>query len=467
MRIASCIAVMLVALGSGAGAQQLPNIRPLGAVVATAKDSVGPAIGVRALPGGRALVNDPSKRQVALLDSTLGVSAVVADSTSATANAYGGRVGGLLAWRGDTTLFIDPQSLSMLAIDPAGKLGRTMSVPRAEDAFGLTGLGGGSAALDPAGRILYRSFPRPTLPARGPDGRIAGPPSFPDSAAVVRVDLATRKLDTVGFVRTPKVSLSMTQDGEGRVRITTKINPLQVVDDWAVLPDGTIALVRGNDFHVDWVAPDGTRRSSAKVPFEWQRLTDENKAAFIDSVKAARERLLASGGGGGGLAGVAAAAGFGPVVFAQSGPPGGGRGNGGGGGGDGGAQGGRARPTPDGGPPTTVRTGAVAAAAGAAGGNGPQIEFVDPSELPDYKPPFFAGSLRVDPDGNLWIRTIPTRQIPGGPVYDVLNAKGELVDRVQVPLNASIAAFGPEGRVYLVVQERPGTKGVLEVARVR
>ena len=95
----------------------------------------------------------------------------------------------------------------------------------------------------------------------------------------------------------------------------------------------------------------------------------------------------------------------------------------------------------------------------------PQVSFVSPSELPDYKPAFFAGAVRADMDGNLWIRTIPTQKIEGGPVYDVVNRKGELVERVQVPAGRTIVGFGPGGAVYLAGRE--GDRFILERARVR
>ena len=41
----------------------------------------------------------------------------------------------------------------------------------------------------------------------------------------------------------------------------------------------------------------------------------------------------------------------------------------------------------------------------------PQMNFVAPSELPDYKPVFLNGFVRADLDGNVWIRTIPTKPI--------------------------------------------------------
>src|SRR5438046_904516 len=114
-----------------------------------------------------------------------------------------------------------------------------------------------------------------------------------------------------------KRNMDMKSDDNVRVTVTMMMNPLPVVDEWAVLSDGSIALVRGRDYHVDWVRPNGTRESSPKIPFEWQRLTDEDKIAFIDSVKAARERMAANapapavpgGAAGGAAGGVAGSAG--------------------------------------------------------------------------------------------------------------------------------------------------------------
>jgi hypothetical protein len=102
----------------------------------------------------------------------------------------------------------------------------------------------------------------------------------------------------------------------------------------------------------------------------------------------------------------------------------------------------------------------------AAGGLSSQINFVAPSELPDYKPAFFGGAARPDRDGNIWIRVLPTTGAPaGGPLYDVVNSTGELVDRVQIPKDRSIIGFGEGGVVYLTTRDAQGVH--LERARTR
>lgn len=426
---------------SASAAQQPPAIRPLGPVVAISTETVGQSVVVRHLKTG-VLVNDVQNRRLILLDANLGNPVIVADTTPATANAYSGRVAGLLAYRGDSSLFVDAASLSMLVIDPAGKLtGRVMSVPRSQDAMFIANAQFGVPAFDSEGRLVYRGMPRFEMRpmTRSANGSpIMEPPDIADTTAVVRINLASRVLDTIGFVKVPKVKMDV-QNNDGRISMRLIMNPLPSIDDWAVLADGSVALVRGRDYHIDWVRPDGSKASSSKMPFDWQRMTEEDKIAFIDSVKAARERLAASAPA--------------PVVPGQQGAAGN---AGGGGGGGGGAPGGGQQIMIFGGGPGGGGPGGAAPGRGGPGaaggpGGGAQVSFVAADELPDYKPPFFAGSVRADADGRLWIRTIPTKAIPGGPVYDVINNQGELIERAQVPSDRTIVGFGAGGVVYLRV----------------
>ncbi|HKN58465.1 MAG TPA: hypothetical protein VJV97_06415 [Gemmatimonadaceae bacterium] len=447
-------------------AQSLPPIRQLGPVTAVSKDSLGAVSAVRHLPNGRVLVNDIIGRRVVMFDSLLSSATVVADTTSATANAYGVRPGGLIAYRGDSTLFVDPASLSMLLIDPNGKITRVMSAPRAQDVGFLVGGPFGSPGFDPSGRLVYRAPPdfRALAPRPGAGG-VPQFPSPPDSAALVRFDLATRKVDTAAFFKTPKFNMNVTRSPDGGVRLVSTTNPLPQGDDWALLPDGTIALVRTKDFHVDWLTTDGKITASPKIPFNWERLTDEGKVAFIDSARIAIEKARASGqfGPGGGQ-----------LVLQGAGEgAGGGRRGAGGAGAGGETRGGSATapaPAPNAQPGTmTVTTGsnttvtAVGPGGAGPGGQLPPLTMISPSELPDYRPAFTPGSTRVDLDGNLWIRT--SQNVDARPVYDIVNRKGELIDRVQLPANRVLAGFGEGGVVYLAV--RDGAIAHLERARAK
>lgn len=416
-----------------AGQAKVP-LRPLPAPTATSTETVRSLAAVRQLASGNVLVNDQAGRRVLLMDSTLQLLAVVADSTSSTASAYGPRPGGLIAYRGDSTLFVDPASLSMLVIDPAGRIARVMAAPRPSDVVFLTGGAAGTPGFDARGRLVYRSFSRPTF---GPGGPASGaPPVLPDSEAIVRFDLATRKLDTAGYYKVYRPKMNVERDSTG-VRMTSYINPLPVVDEWVVMADGSIAIVRGRDYRVDFISADGAMTKGDKVPYAWQRLSDDDKAAYIDSTKAAMTRARAAGGAtGGGNAGFGMGgggpAGGGQMVIRMDGPGAGGPPPGGGGGGP---------QIVMGGPPP--------------GGQLPPLVFVSPSELPDYKPVFGPNSVRADADGRLWIRTIPTTAAAGA-VYEVIDRAGKLVDRVLVPNGSAIVGFGAGGVVYLGMRDAAG-----------
>jgi hypothetical protein len=384
------------------------------------------------------MVNDLTARKVSLLDPTLAHSTVIADSTSATSMAYSSRLGGIIPYHGDTTLFVDPQSNSMLVLDGAGKVVRVMSVPKAQDATFLIGGPFGNPGIDPSGRLVYRTMLRPKFAPPGADGKFAAPMSI-DSAPIIRFDLDARRADTAGYIKVPAPRVSISSS-EGRMQVTMQMNPMSVTDDWALMPDGDIAVVRGADFRVDLLKPDGTVVKGEKIPFDWQRLNDSSKQAIVDSVRKvvedARTRELAIvQGSASATAGSASGATTGGRAVIQmrvgDGPP---------------------------------AAGAPASRSGGTSIEIPPVEFAPLSEMPDYRPAFSAGAARADTDGNLWIRT--STVFNGAPVYDIVNSSGQLVDRVQLPAGRSIAGFGTGGFVYLAV--RDGTVGVrLEKARTK
>jgi hypothetical protein len=424
---------LFIAVAAPLGAQQAPAVRLINAPDASTKAVFGLVAAVRQLPGGRVLVNDVQKRQLLMFDNTLATSTIVADSVSGGANAYGPSGGAIIPYFADSTLFIDPRDLSMFVIDPAGAISRVAAVPRSQDAASLGSNIIGSPALDSKGRIVYRAgFGRMIMGP--PAGGRGGMPTFadpPDSTAIVRVDLTSRKVDTAAYFKIPKTKMNMVQNEKG-MSITSEINPMQLVDDWTVTDDGSIAIIRGRDYHIDWVDADNHITSSAKIAFDWQRLSDEDKVAIIDSsrtaMEAARAKAMAAGGSNP-LAAAMGAAGGGNVVMSF---------NTSGGGGDGVAR--------------------KAGAEGAAGGLAMSpLVFVNPSELPDYRPAVSQGSAKADIDGNVWIRTSATRAgSMAGPIYDVVNRQGALIDRVQIPSGRQIVGFGKGGVVYMMARDDKG-----------
>jgi hypothetical protein len=509
MRILSLFARAALAFGpSLAAAQQQqaapqgptvgPPIRKIATASALSKELLGGINSVVELRDGRVLVNDGTRRRLLAMDTTLTKVEVVLDSLAEVSNTYGTRAGTLIPYRGDSTLFVDPASYAVLVLDPDGRIARVRSIWRPDDAYLYTSPAYGFPATDSRGRIVYRKPARPAPPKVAPPAGVPYIPPEPDSAFIVAIDLDTRKLDTLGAIRIPKSQYSIKQSAAAIYSHTHTLNPLPTTAEWSVLPDGRVAFIRSQDYRIDYFNPDGTWTSSGKLPYEWQHLSDDDKQRLVDSVKNVNQRQFVT---------IYVASmirwvnmynkqypanfklpdGYVPPPglmkdwklppgltlspkYVYGCPPG---------------------VTPTTTTPTTVVRGAagspVAARASGppgpiagtpscipqpvsvAGGNAPppptmrEINVFPASDLPDYRPPLAGGTARADMDGNLWIRTIPAKPAPGGLIYDIVNPKGELVDRIQLPPAYALVGFGREKVVYLSMRDISG----VHLARVR
>lgn len=432
---------------TAAAAQQPPPVRQISHVTAVSRESLAAVTAAVEIAGGRVLVNDITARRVLLYDSLLANPVVVADSDGTTGEAYGNRPGTLLPFRGDSALLVTPASLSMLVLSPQGRVARVMAMPPSGNRGpALIGSIFGTPGFDARGRLVFFAPSSINIQRRAGDtGPMAIEP--PDSAMLVRFDFTTRTLDTIGAIKIPRSRSTMTRDDNGRPRMTMTALPPGTVDDWAVTADGRVAIVRGRDYHVDWLDAAGAWSSTGRMPYGWERLDDDQKTALIDSVAAALQavmdsmpaRMQRAGTGAPDARGPGGPGTGAPMTIIMAGPGDGpARGPGGGGGGGPGG-------------PTTVNMMV------------PTVVRAAPADVPDYRPPFGQGAVRADLDGNLWIRT--AKVIDGRPVYDIVNGEGRLVDRVQLPPFRTIAGFG-RGVVYLGVRDENGVMR-LERARVR
>jgi hypothetical protein len=385
-------------------AQSAPRVRPIGPLIAVSSEQLTSISQTRALPGGRVLLYDIRAQRVVMFDSTLKHMTVVVESTP--------ELGALIRYHGDTTLSANLAQVSLAVIDPAGRIVRTMAIPDPRNMLGFIGGPYGSPGFDARDRLVYAAMPpRPT---------VQPPVALADTAPIIRFDLATRGRDTVAMLHVPPARFAPRTIRAGKDTSTMlwrALDPTPTTDDWAVLSDGTIAVVRGQDYHVDMINANGAVTAGPKIPFTWQRLSTEDKSAIIDSTRnamAAREAAA--------LAARAAA-------LAKA---------------DSTALGGQRR--------VADRIGIIVT-----------FPLVTIDEMPDYRPAFEQGASRADVDGNLWVRT--SKFVDGGAVYDVIDRRGVLVDRVSVPQGRIIAGFGPGGLVYMGVLV--GERAQLEVARVR
>jgi len=159
-----------------------------------------------------------------------------------------------------------------------------------------------------------------------------------------------------------------------------------------------------HDYHIEWTDPDGTHRSSAKMPFDWKALTEADKRAKMDSLRPELERR-------------------------NTVPP-------------------RTMNTPSG--PRSARQ---------------QFEFLPLEKFGDFEQPIQTGAVKPDLDARLWILPNTSLGAKGGLLYDVINRNGEIVERVQFPAGYVLAGFGEHGVLYVVHMN--GRKGTLERTTVK
>jgi hypothetical protein len=512
-------------------------IKALGPIEAKATTPISNITNVRALSTGAVYVNDFQQRQLLLFDPTLQTTRIIADTLSAPI-PYGQRNIGLLPFVGDSTIIVDPATYALLVLNARGEIARVMAPPRPADINLLAGMQAGTYAFDNKGRMVYRvnaaqgggrgGAPNMQMMmmaggamgggGRGGDGGRGGqpaggargftPPPQPDSAAIVRADFDTRKVDTVAHISIPKTAFATTTTADGGTRLTARINPLPQGDDWVLTKDGSIAIIRVLDYRVDFVKEDGTRQLAPKIPFDWKRLDEKEKQTLVDSMKTiatriteqmstqiqgnnfravfepvapeelpdfyppirqntsradadgniwilptttAQTNVLAlaaqalAGQGGGGRGGFPGGVG---------GPPGGGRG------GDAGAVRGGAVAG------AAVAGGRVTGAAGAAAGaRGGAVADAAARRGAGADSAARAGAAAGRGGANPMqaLQALATAAPTAGLIYDIVNSKGELVERVQLPAGRTIVGFGPGGVVYLAVREGRGM--VLERAR--
>jgi hypothetical protein len=404
--------VAVAAPQSASGQQGVPvlNVAPTAARTTT---TLGAVLGVRELPGGRILVNDAGRRQIRIFDSTLATATVALDSTDGASNSYGERRAQIIPYLGDSTLFTEIVSRDVLVLDHNGQVARALAVPTYEMEAPFPVPFPMPSAIDNKGRLLAHGGTR----VRGdPVTHMA---ILSDTSLILRADLETRQVDVVGAVHTGSGEKNRSDPPENGNRVVTSIiQPVPTEDSWSVLSDGTIAFVRGRDYHVDWILPDGTKSSTEKLPFDWKRLTDTDKQKLIDSARVVYDSLMA-------------------IRNKRNALPTSGRGDGGGDNSQG-----------------RGRSGGGVAAPGQQGSI-QRIDFVPLSEIPDYYPPIRRTSSMPDLDGNLWILPTTSAQSQHGElVYDVVNPKRGLFERVRMPVGRSIAGFGKGGIVYLQAGDR-------------
>jgi hypothetical protein len=365
-------------LGAFAAPLIAQPVRPLSKPDAEFSEPFSALTNVRELRDGRVVATDIRDKTVQVIDLK-GNSARAVGREGSGPNEFGMPMR-LVGLQGDTTAVYDPLNGRYFVVSPAGTAGGTFTLGM-EDVTTTSNApapGGGVRMMrvgglnmpggsDARGRIYFKGQPF----TMGPDG-----PTQADSSPIFRYDRATKKTDTLGYVWNGAAATVSGSRNEMRVQIGVK--PFAAADEWGVLPDGRVAVVRARQYRVDVLGGPtmvrGAVQNVAAIP-----VTEADKVEWREQRKRAT-----------------------PVMITRSEGPGGNR----------------------------VQTGA-----------GPQVRMAEPSEWPATKGPFVSSTMMVAPNGQTWVQR-SRKAGDQVPVYDVFNASGALVDRISLPAEHRVVGFG-------------------------
>ncbi|HEX7122787.1 MAG TPA: hypothetical protein VF178_10495 [Gemmatimonadaceae bacterium] len=350
-------AVSLFALiGTVAAAQDVPTTR-LTNPAAEFPEGFSQLSAMRELRDGRVLVVEQCERLLKVADFKSGTLSQVGRTGSGPGEYRS--PSRLLALAGDSSAIYDPSNSRFLVIRADGTPGGFFeAIPGVTETRGNVVMF--SARFSPtASDAQGWLYARESGIKPGASGMVTT-----DSVAIERWDPVTKRRDTVAVhnLRLPAHEL---KPGESDPPFTTGIQ-------WAVAPDGRVALVHPSDYHVEYVNPNGTRTKGAPIRYTRVRVSQEHREAFLEQ----RRRPAC------------------PL-------------------------------------PANVR----------------MMVGDDPTEWPDYLPPFLSGAARFASDGILWV--LRTGPADGPPTYDLIDGAGRLVHRVILPPRAKLLGFG-KGSVYIV-----------------
>lgn len=294
MRLAiTLIALSALALASGTATAQSAPTKRLGQPTATHPAEFTRIASVRELSDGRVDLVDEQEQRVVRLDFKSG------DATDL------GRTGqgpgeytmplSLIALPGDSSALVDRRD------GPTSVILTREGISK--DALAVEGAAAGrtaftfNSAADALGRIYY---------ARRIIRTVDGKPVASDTNAIVRIDRRSGARDTVAFVDTRTRTTVPNDEGEtivgpgGTVMRMAAHSPIpfRSQDQFAVAPDGRVAVVSVEPYHVTFFDANGRRTAGPEIRFTPVRVDDAVKEMWRESAKRPQLSVMVTRGGG-------------------------------------------------------------------------------------------------------------------------------------------------------------------------
>lgn len=284
------IALMLGLAAAAAQGQDAP-IKRLGAPTATHPAEFTRIRGVRELEDGRVFLVDAHELRVVRIDFATGKLTTMG-RTGRGPGEYQAPIG-LLALPADSAVVIDMSGgPANVLLTREGVSNHGVQVERATRGGSVLNR---ASKTDALGRIYFHQRIIQTL---------NGKPVAADSDAIIRVDRGSNRRDTIAYVSRTTRSPLIKEKREERVvggmvmsRPSRTPIPFTSVDQFAVAPDGRVAVVSVEPYHVTFFGPDGARTTGPTIAFTPVRVDDDVKEAYRENAMRPRLSLMFARGG--------------------------------------------------------------------------------------------------------------------------------------------------------------------------
>jgi hypothetical protein len=237
---------------------------------------------------GKLLVADAAETMLSLVDFADG-SKVQIGRRGAGPGEYTGLLG-LLRLPGDTLWVMDAQGQNagrFVSFLPNRKPGATFPfvMMNTADSSTLTG----PFYVDRRGMMYAGSLPLKIAAASGATaGSGQANVGFADSTTLVKFDPRDISSPRTKIARLRFFNAgSMKQEVAGgtNLKMTMPYMGMGIADGWAMFPDGRIAIVRGSNYAVEFILPDGRPGVKTVIPYEHHKLGESDKKLEMDAAR--------------------------------------------------------------------------------------------------------------------------------------------------------------------------------------
>ncbi len=170
----------------------------------------------------------------------------------------------VLAYRADSTCIVDRAQRRVVILTSAGTIARTELLPTDIHPSANDLRSDGRGAL----YFLKSAFMIDSVPT--------------ETVPLLRWRFGQSRTDSLAAMRPAQMKRTVTKDQSGReMSFSTRIVDYSPQDDFAVAPDGSVAIIRAVPYHVEWLLPNGQRVKGPVQPFTAIPVAAAERAPYL------------------------------------------------------------------------------------------------------------------------------------------------------------------------------------------